>query len=164
VDRRQSELGFDLALEGLDAAALNALLREQGGLSARAQGLEFPRLRGMFSGFIDLVFEHGGRYSVADFKSNPHGDTLDAYAGASLEQSILHHRYDLQYVLYTLALHRLLDQRLGRAYDYERHVGGAFYLFLRGIRARAGNSAGVFFARPARELILALDALFRGRK
>lgn len=164
ADRRQSELGFDLALEGLDAAALNALLRTQGGLSARAQGLEFPRLRGMFSGFIDLVFEHGGRYYVADFKSNHLGDTLDAYTGASLEQSILHHRYDLQYVLYTLALHRLLDQRLGRAYEYERHVGGAFYLFLRGIRARAGNSAGVFFARPARDLILALDALFRGRK
>lgn len=162
--RRQSELGFDLALDGLDAPAFNALLHAHGGISARAPALEFPSVRGLFSGFIDLVFEHGGRYYVADFKSNHLGDTLDAYAGANLEQSMLHHRYDLQYVLYTLALHRLLDQRLGRAYEYERHVGGAFYLFLRGIRAREGNTAGVFFARPARELILALDALFRGER
>ena len=41
---------------------------------------------------------------------------------------MIDHRYDLQYQLYTLALHRYLQHRL-TDYDYEQHFGGVFYLF-----------------------------------
>jgi exodeoxyribonuclease V beta subunit len=41
--------------------------------------------------------------------------------------------YVLQYLIYTVALHRYLRLRLPD-YDYERHFGGVFYLFLRGMR------------------------------
>lgn len=51
-----------------------------------------------------------------------------------MEHSILEHRYDLQYVLYLLALHRQLKARLPD-YDYDQHVGGALYLFLRGTQS-----------------------------
>ena len=59
-------------------------------------------------------------------------------------------------MLYLLALHRLLKARLP-GYDYDRHVGGAVYLFLRGSRAPRG---GVHFERPPKALIEALDRLF----
>lgn len=42
------------------------------------------------------------------------------------------HRYDLQYQLYTLALHRYLRHRIAD-YNYDRHFGGVIYLFLRGV-------------------------------
>jgi exodeoxyribonuclease V beta subunit len=113
----------------------------------------------MFKGFIDLTFEHEGRYYVADYKSNWLGVDDSAYTAQAMEQSILDNRYDLQYVLYLLALHRQLKARLAD-YDYDRHVGGALYLFLRGTRAA---SQGVYFARPPRELIEHLDRLFQGK-
>ena len=71
---------------------------------------------------------------------------------------MLQHRYELQYVLYVFALHRLLRARLPD-YDYERHVGGAVYLILRG---HAAPGQGLHCERPPRALIEALDALFSG--
>jgi len=69
--------------------------------------------------------------------------------------------YDLQYVLYTLAVHRWLRFRLGPAYDYERHLGGVRYLYSRGLTP--GGEHGIHAVRPPRALIEALDALFAGR-
>ncbi|MDP1270936.1 hypothetical protein, partial [Klebsiella pneumoniae] len=50
-------------------------------------------LNGMFKGFIDLTFEHDGRYYVADYKSNWLGPDDSAYTQDAMEQSILDHRY-----------------------------------------------------------------------
>ncbi|MEA1080196.1 exodeoxyribonuclease V subunit beta [Marinobacter qingdaonensis] len=116
------------------------------------------RFNGMLKGFIDLVFEHQGRYYVLDYKSNALGDSDADYTDQAMGEAILDKRYDLQYVLYLLALHRLLKTRLPD-YDYDRHMGGAVYLFLRGYRA---GSAGAFTDKPARTLIEQLDALFDG--
>jgi len=65
-------------------------------------------------------------------------------------------RYDLQYLLYTLALDRYLRRRLS-GYHYHRHFGGVYYLFLRGMRPETGPTCGVYFDRPAVDLIEALD-------
>jgi exodeoxyribonuclease V beta subunit len=67
---------------------------------------------------------------------------------------VLHHRYDVQYALYTLALHRLLSARLGSTYDYDTHMGGAIYLFLRGVDA---EGHGVFVRRMPYAAIEALE-------
>src|SRR5690606_37276951 len=72
------------------------------------------------------------------------------------EAAMLEHRYDLQFVLYTLALDRLLRVRL-LDYDYERHLGGVLYLFLRGV---GPEGQGVYATRPPRSLIEELDQLF----
>jgi exodeoxyribonuclease V beta subunit len=53
-------------------------------------------------------------------------------------------------------LHRYLGGRLPD-YDYERHFGGVYYLFLRGMRPQTGPTCGVFFDRPALNLVDALD-------
>ncbi|HBA35433.1 MAG TPA: hypothetical protein DCZ12_15005 [Gammaproteobacteria bacterium] len=65
-----------------------------------------------------------------------------------------HHHYYLQYIIYCIALHRYLRQRIP-SYQYETHFGGVYYLFLRGMRA--GTARGVYHDRLPEALIHALD-------
>jgi exodeoxyribonuclease V beta subunit len=153
------EMEFWFASHKVDVLKLDELVRQYTHNGVARVAAEPVLLNGMFKGFIDLTFEHDGRYYVADYKSNWLGVDDAAYTEQAMEQSILDNRYDLQYVLYLLALHRQLKARLAD-YDYDRHVGGALYLFLRGTRA---PSQGVYFARPPKELIERLDRLFQGK-
>jgi exodeoxyribonuclease V beta subunit len=153
------EMEFWFACTKVDVAQMDALVRRYTHNGAPRAAAETASLNGMFKGFIDLTFEHEGRYFVADYKSNWLGVDDDAYTEQAMENSILDNRYDLQYVLYLLALHRQLKARLAD-YDYDRHMGGAVYMFVRGSRA---VSQGAWFTRPPRELIEGLDLLFKGR-
>ena len=143
----------DVRLERLDAQVRRHTL---GGAARPA--LLAHTLNGMLKGFIDLVFEHEGRYFVADYKSNWLGAQDADYTPTRMQQAVLDKRYDLQYVLYVFALHRLLRSRLA-GYDYERHVGGAVYLFLRG---HAAPSQGLHLERPPWALIEALEQMLGG--
>ena len=154
AERRLNELAFDLATHRADLGALNRLLASHAGRPVPA--LKAADFGGLVTGVIDLVFEFAGRFYVADYKSNRLGRSFDDYAPAALGEAMLARRYDLQYLLYTLALHRYLGSRLS-GYDYERHLGGVFYLFLRGMRPQTGPERGVFFTRPSRALIETLD-------
>ncbi|WP_299196639.1 exodeoxyribonuclease V subunit beta [uncultured Amphritea sp.] len=156
---RLVEMEFMLPSNGLDASRLNQIIRQYDPLSQQAGALEFDTLKGMLKGFIDLVFEYRGRYYILDYKSNHLGNQPELYSGTALDNAMIEHRYDLQYQLYTLALHRLLQSRLPD-YRYEDHFGGVFYLFLRGMRAGSPDS-GVFHCRPSIELVEQLDRLFR---
>ena len=117
-------------------------------------------MNGMLKGFIDLVFEFEGQYYVLDYKSNHLGDNTRAYGSTALAGAMLSHRYDLQYILYTLALHRLLKARLPH-YQYQRDMGGAVYLFLRGVDR---NHNGVYGDKPPQALMEQLDENFVGRE
>lgn len=153
------EMEFWFACSRVDVAQMDALVRRYTHNGAPRAAAETVSLNGMFKGFIDLTFEHEDRYYVADYKSNWLGVDDDAYTEQAMENAILDNRYDLQYVLYLLALHRQLKARLVD-YDYDRHMGGAVYLFVRGSRAA---SQGAWFTRPPRALIEDLDLLFQGR-
>jgi len=158
---KQVEMEFYLPIEKtLDAQALDALTRRYDPLSAGCPELDFRQVRGMLKGFIDLVFRHDGRYYLLDYKSNHLGENGEAYTQQAMAKAMQSHRYDLQYQLYSLALHRYLRHRLAD-YDYERHFGGVIYLFLRGVDGGAGQQ-GIFATRPDPELIMAMDALFAG--
>jgi exodeoxyribonuclease V beta subunit len=154
----QVELEFWFAARHVDTARLDALVRAHTLDGVARPALRAAELNGMLKGFVDLVFEHRGRYYVADYKSNWLGPDDGAYTREAMRAAVVDKRYDLQYVLYLFALHRLLKVRLP-GYDYDRHVGGALYLFLRGSRAPTG---GLHFERPPRALIDALDRLFAG--
>ena len=157
---RQVELEFYLPIQQpLSAEALDALMRRYDPLSAGCPPLDFRRVSGMLKGFIDLVFRHEGRYYLLDYKSNWLGDSAQAYTREAMAQAMRAHRYDLQYQLYSLALHRYLRHRLAD-YDYDSHFGGVIYLFLRGVEG--DGEQGIFSTRPARELVEGLDALFAG--
>ncbi|OZI37010.1 exodeoxyribonuclease V subunit beta [Bordetella genomosp. 10] len=153
-----SEMEFWFAAHDVPATRIDRLVCAHVHPRHRRAALAPARLNGMLKGFIDLVFEYEGRYYVADYKSNRLGPDDAAYDAGAMLGAILGHRYELQYVLYLLALHRLLRARLPD-YDYDRHIGGAVYLFLRGSHAPGG---GVYVDRPPRALIEALDALFAG--
>lgn len=158
---KQVEMAFYLPIaQLLTAERLDALIRQYDPLSADTPPLDFRQVRGMLKGFIDLVFRHEGRYYLLDYKSNWLGEDREAYTRSAMEQAMRAHRYDLQYQLYSLALHRYLRHRLAD-YDYDRHFGGVIYLFLRGMDGQEGGQ-GIFTTRPVRPLIDGLDQLFAG--
>jgi exodeoxyribonuclease V beta subunit len=160
--RRLVELEFHLPAQRLDAAALQALLRR---LKLPVPGLSFPALHGYLHGFIDLVFEHAGRYYVLDWKSNHLGDRPDDYAAQALHAAMARQGYHLQALLYALALHRHLQQRRP-GYRHDAQFGGVLYLFVRGVRPAwrqaDGSAAGVHFHRPTLQALQQLEALLGG--
>jgi exodeoxyribonuclease V beta subunit len=148
------EMEFNLEVGHISATALDQLIQSHVFEGTPRPALQARVMQGMLTGSMDLVLQHDGRYWVVDYKSNK----LPSYDPNTLQDAVLHKRYEVQYVLYTLALHRLLKVRLP-GYDYAQHMGGAVYLFLRGIHA---EGAGVHLQRPPQALIEALDALFAG--
>ena len=159
--KRLVELAFHLPALRLSSAALNDWLAQHG---YRLPRLGFSTLSGYLKGFIDLVFEHDGRFYVLDWKSNHLGFSAQDYAPERLEEAMQAHGYHLQHLLYSVALHRHL-RRSRPGYAFEKHFGGALYLFVRGVRPvwQAGvQGAGVFFHRPDSSVIESLDRLVGG--
>jgi exodeoxyribonuclease V beta subunit len=153
------EMAFWLPAHRLQATLVDQLCRTHV-LDALHPGLPCPalparQLHGMLMGFADLVFEHGGRYWVLDYKSNHLGTHGADYTAEAMATEMARHRYDVQAALYMLALHRLLQSRLGAAYRPATHLGGAVYLFVRGID---GPASGVCLVPPVPALLDALAA------
>jgi exodeoxyribonuclease V beta subunit len=133
------EMEFWLPAERLHAREVDALCQQHLLPGVSRPQLPDAQLHGMLMGFADLVFEHEGRFWVLDYKSNHLGVDDAAYTAQALDAAMAHHRYEVQAALYMLALHRLLRARLGEAYDPAQQLGGAVYLFLRGIDGPAGG-------------------------
>lgn len=155
-----TEMQFLLPVDRIDAETLSRTLcedpriRSMAGGGEWAEGLSgwsFTGFTGFLQGFIDLVFERGGRWYVADYKSN----RLDRYHPEALDRVMLRSHYILQARIYLLALHRHLRAHLPD-YDPERHLGGVMYLFVRGFPEQ-----GVWWDRPCLKALDRLDALFQ---
>jgi exodeoxyribonuclease V beta subunit len=163
-DRAVREIEFYYPVN-LDVGRWKRTLRDHGFAGGRfdreIETLSFARVVGFMKGFVDLLFESAGRFYVLDYKSNHLGDQIDDYAAERLESSIARSGYFLQYLIYTVTLHRLLRLRLP-AYDPSIHLGGAFYVFLRGLDPARAPGWGVFHDRPSPALIEALDRLIDG--
>lgn len=150
------EMPFYLAIrENFDVVRFNRALATHHHLPS--EPLQFEDIQGIVRGTIDLVFRHQGKYYLIDYKSNFLGENREDYAAAQLEKIMLHHHYDWQYLLYTLALHRYLKS-VSADYDYERDFGGVAYLFLRGMTGEP--QSGVFYDKPSVALINALEEVF----
>ncbi len=157
-DQRLVELEFLIPIQGIiTCEQVNQIIKQDPLTSQTDHKLSFDNVQGMLKGFIDLTFELDGRYYVLDWKSNFLGTDSSAYTQSAMATAMLDHRYDFQYQLYTLALHRFLRARLPD-YDYDTHIGGAYYIFLRGVQNHTNN--GVFFTKPSKKLIEQLDDLF----
>ncbi|MDO6547050.1 exodeoxyribonuclease V subunit beta [Pseudoalteromonas carrageenovora] len=147
------EMEFNLPLSSLSAPKLNEILIKHFGFTQSK--LEFANVKGLLKGFIDLIFCYQGKYYILDYKSNYLGNTPADYKSDLLEQAMSSHQYHLQYLIYTVALHRLLKQRISD-YSIETHLGGVYYTFLRGMPA----GQGVYFKKLTQEQVTILDGLF----
>ncbi|MEC7120465.1 MAG: 3'-5' exonuclease, partial [Pseudomonadota bacterium] len=157
---RVREMEFYLALPSgeIDASRLLNRLAES--------GVHLPNLRHTHAvrylkGSIDLVYQYNGQFYVADYKSNYLGGQLADYQPERLTLAMDHAGYWLQAALYLVALHRYLKVRLPD-YRIEQHLGGANYLFLRGMRADDAEH-GILAWRPEPRLIEDLDAILAGQ-
>lgn len=156
---RLVEMQFYLPIEQLlQSGELDALVKDYDPLSALCPKLDFQQVQGILKGFIDLVFCWQGRYYILDYKSNWLGDDESAYTSEAMMAAMVEHRYDLQYQIYSLALHRYLRHRVPN-YTYQNYFGGVYYCFLRGMAAEKAGQ-GVFSCRPEEEMINAMDQLF----
>jgi len=157
------ELEFFFPLRFVTSGTLKEVFQKWSGvhdavdLVALARQLRFRPAKGMVRGFIDLVFEHDGRFYLADWKSNHLGYRVEDYRPDRLRRAMEEKLYPLQYLLYTVALNRFLALRVP-GYSYETHFGGVLYFFLRGVRREHGESFGVFRDLPPRQMIDELTA------
>ncbi len=126
------------------------------GFPESLESLGFSPRGGFMRGFIDLVFRHGGRYYLVDWKSNHLGNSVGNYSQDALLHSMKSNYYILQYYLYTVALHRYLGLRL-KGYDYRKHFGGVYYIFVRGVDPGRGPAFGIYRDVPSAEAVMRLD-------
>ncbi len=156
---RLNELEFYFPLKTLSSEKLRRILNQKGFADvtpAETIGrLRFSPTYGFMKGFMDLVFKWHDRFYLVDWKSNLLGNRLEDYGQESLEVAMKKEFYVLQYYIYTLALDKYLHLRLPD-YSYEKHFGGVFYIFLRGVDPERDPDYGIYRDSPSPELIGAL--------
>ena len=157
ASHRVAEMEFHFRIRPMRLPALYALLAEYE-YQRTATPTRGGSIEGLMHGYIDLLYrDDAGAHYVLDYKTNRlHGYTQDACA-----QAIAANGYDMQYLIYLVAVQRWLRLRLGDAYDPARHLGGAVYLFLRGL-VPGDAVQGIHRDRPPQALIDGMDALFDG--
>ncbi|MBL4632395.1 MAG: exodeoxyribonuclease V subunit beta [Kofleriaceae bacterium] len=126
----------------------------------QVEALDFQPLAGYMRGFVDLIFCVDQRWYLADYKSNHLGEYAASYDVAGLREAMEKGNYYLQYLIYSVALHRYLGQRIPD-YSYAKHFGGVFYLFVRGMSPDSSET-GVFRTLPSEAMIDELSQLFGG--
>jgi exodeoxyribonuclease V beta subunit len=165
------EMEFDFAIGSEfcvpTVESLNQVLAEAGlgGLGSHAD-----QIHGMMTGAIDLVFIHEHKVYVLDYKSNTLGKSPRFYSQAPMTECMQERRYDLQYMIYSTAVHRFFSRYYSAQYAFDAtpgkqlSFGGVFYVFLRGmgLDEEQYSSNGIWFTRPEFEHIERLDKAFAG--
>ena len=139
------EMEFYFPVEQVDLSALEGILQRWG---ARV-GLEYapaqyrPReIDGYLTGSVDLFFTQGQRYFILDWKTNRplrgHSGLRSGYDRAGMHAHMVHGRYYLQALIYSVAASAYLRHMLDDQFDWETHMGGFVYCFVRGL----GESSG----------------------
>ncbi|QCI25080.1 exodeoxyribonuclease V subunit beta [Buchnera aphidicola (Rhopalosiphum padi)] len=150
------ELEFFLPIKNiLYSQDFNQTIQSLDLISSVSPKIFFNPVTGILKGFIDLVFIFNKKYYILDYKSNYLGNDDNSYSFENIKKEIIKNRYDLQYQLYTLALHQYLKKKI-KKYHYKTHFGGIFYMFVRGVKRKDS----IFFTIPNYLLIKELTNLF----
>lgn len=162
---RFSEWEFDFSSSAAadTTAAISEILREEWGADASKRvfldmldGWNRPVPKGFLAGFLDLVFRRDGFYYVVDWKSNRLNADASGFTKEGVAAEMAKKWYFLQYLIYSVALHRFLKETMRGNYSWARNFGGVRYCFLRGIAA--GGVAPVYEDRPGEALLDRLSA------
>nr|WP_150467094.1 UvrD-helicase domain-containing protein [Francisella sp. SYW-9] len=154
---KEAEFYFPIANEKLYKNNIIKILEEYRNSSIMVDELGNYKIFGMLHGFIDLIFEYDGKFYVADYKSNYLGDKLEDYNQQAMQEKNQSSFYDLQYLIYSVALNKYLKQNIPN-YNFEKHFGGVYYFYLRGMK----NGYGIYQASPSFEIISKLSNLLNG--
>ncbi|MEY8715697.1 exodeoxyribonuclease V subunit beta [Francisella philomiragia] len=154
---KEAEFYFPITNEKLYKKNIIKILAEYRNQIIDYDEFASQKIFGMLHGFIDLIFEYDGKFYVADYKSNYLGSTLEDYNQAAMSEKNQSSFYDLQYLIYSVALDKYLRQNIEN-YNYEKHFGGVYYFYLRGMK----DGYGVYRARPTLEIINKIANLFNG--
>ncbi|MEE4242541.1 MAG: exodeoxyribonuclease V subunit beta [Desulfopila sp.] len=145
------ETPFYYHLKNGDTQRLSDILAEEETVLPLAE----KNFSGFLTGFVDLLFQYGESFYIVDYKTNYLGDQPEDYRGTRLVEAMASHNYGLQLWLYSVVLHRHL-QNVVPEYDHSRHFGGVFYLFVRGM---AASQDGIYYHKPALQKLERLSAL-----
>jgi exodeoxyribonuclease V beta subunit len=151
---QRAEMEFHFAVDRLTLQALRQVCVTHGQAHLIPDRLAPAQINGLLTGKIDLVLQHGGRFHVVDYKSNALGVCVDDYLPAALDRAMAAHDYYFQALIYTLAVDRMLAQRVV-GYRRAQHLGDAIYLFLRGAGLAPG--VGIWRHRFADDLVADLQ-------
>jgi exodeoxyribonuclease V beta subunit len=146
--RRLTELEFNFPVQEFMTRELMSLSSSDTPFHLK-DGQEW---QGLMNGKIDFIGYQEGRYYIVDWKTNHLGYQIDDYGAAAVQEAMSNNNYHLQYFIYLSALYKFLQQRLPD-FDYDQHIGGVYYLFVRGIRRK--GEQGIFYRRPSHEELLA---------
>ena len=158
---RINEMEFYFPLKPLSPNRLRKIFTDYGGINLvddfpnRIGKLRFSLTKGFMKGYIDMVFYHQDRFWLVDWKSNYLGNRIEDYNKNVLNNVMCRDFYILQYHLYLIALHQYLRQRIPE-FSYERHFGGVFYIFIRGVGPDKGTEFGIYKDVPDAALVDAL--------
>ena len=158
-----TEMEFYFPIQQVDLQRLEQVLVNWGqrvGLEYAATAYPAKTLQGFLTGSVDLFFMQGGRYTLLDWKTNrplkQHRPLRSDYNRAGMHQHMVHGRYYLQALIYSVATSIYLRQRLGQRFDWETHIGGFIYCFVRGLGEGTGWLHEAFSEAEVREAAEAL--------
>jgi exodeoxyribonuclease V beta subunit len=149
--RYSKEMPFFFHPDRISTREINTILAAEPTVTP----LSHTMMQGYLTGFVDLFCEYDGKYYLFDYKTNFLGNAVSDYGAENLVRAMAAHNYGLQYWIYTLVLHRHL-QNVQPDYDYRRHFGGVLYLFVRGMIPGIPGS-GVHYTLPDRDLLERLN-------
>ncbi|CAL4324319.1 exodeoxyribonuclease V subunit beta [Buchnera aphidicola] len=153
------ELEFYLSIKNtITDTKINKLMKFYDSISKSSPNLKFNSITGILTGSIDFVFCWKKKYYFIDYKTNWLGSSYHFYDSKKIKYHMIKNRYDLQYQLYSLALHRYLQQKI-KNYQFNLHFGGIFFWFLRAIDNNNKNK-GIFYTLPKKIFIEKLDQIF----
>jgi exodeoxyribonuclease V beta subunit len=158
---RINELEFYFPLKPITGKKIEDLFTTYGshnipdGYPERIGRMVFSTVKGFMKGFMDMVFNYEDRFYLVDWKSNHLGNRVEDYNQEEVSRAMVEGGYHFQYHIYTVALNMYLKLRLP-GFDYQRHFGGVYYIFLRGVDHGRGPQFGIYRHRPSVELVEAL--------
>ncbi|QJC38731.1 exodeoxyribonuclease V subunit beta [Enterobacteriaceae endosymbiont of Donacia fulgens] len=156
---KKTEFKFYLSIKkSFSSTKYNNFISKYDLISCHLYKLKFKVIEGFLSGIIDLIFLWGKKYYIIDYKSTWLGNNYKNYKKKYIQNDICFNRYDIQYQIYSLALHKYLKYRINN-YNYKKHFGGVIYLYIRGINNKK-NQNGIWITKPSLKLINKLNQLF----
>ncbi|WP_343190221.1 3'-5' exonuclease [Buchnera aphidicola (Mollitrichosiphum nigrofasciatum)] len=153
------EMEFYIPIKNkLKCEIINKIIQKFDKFSKKSETMNFKKTKGLLIGYIDLIFKFKNKYYILDYKSNWLGSEDCHYKKKNIYKKIIQYRYDIQYQIYSIALHRYLKNKIQK-YSFEKHFGGIYFLFIRAVNKKKKKNA-IFYTLPKKKLIQKLNNLF----